>query len=29
LIKGLQKKGFTNFISTDELYNWRKDDLRK
>jgi len=29
LIKGLQKKGFTNFISTDELYNWRKDNLRK
>jgi len=29
LIRGLKKKGFTNFISTDELYNWRKDILRK
>jgi predicted nucleic acid-binding protein len=25
LIKGLAKKGFTNFISTEQLYNWRQD----
>lgn len=24
LINGLAKKGFTNFISTDELYKWRQ-----
>lgn len=25
LVKGLAKKGFTNFISTEQLFNWRQD----
>ena len=25
LIKGLGKKGFTNFMTTNELYKWRQD----
>jgi predicted nucleic acid-binding protein len=25
LVKGLAKKGFTNCISTEQLYNWRQD----
>ncbi len=29
LIKGLAKKGFTNFISTEELYKWRQDSELK
>lgn len=24
LMKGLSKKGFTNFITTDELFKWRQ-----
>ena len=26
LIRGLAKKGFSNFISTDELYKWRQEN---
>jgi predicted nucleic acid-binding protein len=29
LITGLAKKGFKNFISTDELYKWRQDNETK
>ena len=29
LIKGLTKKGFTNFITTDELYKLRQDKEKK
>ena len=29
LIKGLAKKDFTNFISTNELYKWRQDNFSK
>lgn len=29
LIEGLAKKKFTNFITTEELYNWRQSNERK
>lgn len=29
LINGLSKKGFKNFITTEELFNWRNDYLNK
>lgn len=28
LMNGLAKKGFTNFMTTEELYNWRNDRLK-
>ena len=28
LMIGLAKKGFTNFMTTEELYNWRNDRLK-